>query len=281
MPTTAATVPSRPELQTLLRISGAYLLVLFVVDAGKDALTLWTSTPSPTGPFGFLTDALTWWSAWALLLPLGLHLSRRIGPDRIGWLGSVAANILLAVTFVLLHLVTVSILFDLMSGVDDGRLVIDRIRRLGTIFMMPELMTVWGGVAVLYAFSFADRLREAATDIDPVPNGEQPSDRVMVRNGDVIRFVKADRIEWLESDGNYVVLHSEGERHRVRSTLQGLLERLDPHRFVRIHRSHAVSLDHVRELQSWFGGDYLVVMESGEELRMSRSYRDDVLQEVR
>jgi len=117
----------------------------------------------------------------------------------------------------------------------------------------------------------------------PAPAGSGPrgheisGERLMVRSGDSIRFVKTDDIERLESDGNYVVLHSGGTQSRIRSTLRGLLERLDPIRFVRVHRSHAVNLDHVEEIQSWFGGDYLVMMRSGDEVRMSRNYRDAVL----
>ncbi len=52
---------------------------------------------------------------------------------------------------------------------------------------------------------------------------------------------------------------------------------LDPRRFVRIHRSTAVNLDYVKEVQPWFSGDYVALMKAGEELRVSRHYRDDLL----
>jgi two-component system LytT family response regulator len=60
-----------------------------------------------------------------------------------------------------------------------------------------------------------------------------------------------------------------------------MLERLDPSSFVRVHRSHAVNLDRVEEIQPWFGGDHLIRMDNGDEVRLSRSHRDDVMRVVR
>jgi two-component system LytT family response regulator len=52
--------------------------------------------------------------------------------------------------------------------------------------------------------------------------------------------------------------------------------RLDPRRFVRIHRSTVVRLNRVRELQPWFHGDYVAILHSGAKLRVSRTYRERV-----
>jgi two-component system LytT family response regulator len=103
-------------------------------------------------------------------------------------------------------------------------------------------------------------------------------DRIMVRERDRIRFVPTGEIDWLESEGNYVRLHTPAGTHLIRASLTGLLERLDPRHFVRIHRSTIVNVDRVKEMQPWVGGDYIVVLNDGRKLRVSRSYRHELLE---
>ena len=101
--------------------------------------------------------------------------------------------------------------------------------------------------------------------------------RILVREGEGLGFVETERVDWLEAAGNYVRLHVGAKAHLVRATLSGILESLDPARFVRIHRSTIVNLDRVREIQPWVGGDYLVILKDGRQLRVSRNFRDDLL----
>jgi two-component system LytT family response regulator len=103
-------------------------------------------------------------------------------------------------------------------------------------------------------------------------------DRVMVRERDRIRFVATGEIDWFESEGNYVRLHTAAGKHLIRASLSGMLERLDPRRFARIHRSTIVNLDRVAEMQPWVGGDYIALLEDGTKLRVSRSYRNEILE---
>jgi len=92
--------------------------------------------------------------------------------------------------------------------------------------------------------------------------------------------VRSERIEWVEADGNYVVVHADGERHRLRSTLRSLQERLPSDRFLRIHRSTLVNVDRIRELEPWSHGDYLVVLESGARIVASRTYSPGLLERL-
>jgi two-component system, LytTR family, response regulator len=80
-------------------------------------------------------------------------------------------------------------------------------------------------------------------------------------------------VDWIEAARNYVRLHIGKTVLMTRDSLTTLETRLDPRRFVRIHRSAIVNLDRVRELQPWFSGDYVVILTTGEKLRLSRSYR--------
>jgi two-component system LytT family response regulator len=115
------------------------------------------------------------------------------------------------------------------------------------------------------------RLRALLTEL--APRG-QYLDRILVRNPGRISFVNTDEILWIGAEGNYVRLHLAKERPLVRQKIGALEERLDPKRFLRIHRSAIVALDHVRELHRVPGGDYSVMLDSGARLTMSRSYRE-------
>lgn len=106
----------------------------------------------------------------------------------------------------------------------------------------------------------------------------EPASRIMVRDGEAIRFVPVERVVLFEAEGNYVRLHTDdGDTHLARLTLKSVTERLDPRAFVRVHRSHVVSVDRIREVRPWFGGDYVACLDDGREVRVSRTYRDNLL----
>ena len=101
----------------------------------------------------------------------------------------------------------------------------------------------------------------------------RPLERVTIKSGGRIYFIKAEDIDWVEAAGNYLRLHSGGQTHLLRETMNGLEGRLDPERFWRIHRSTIVNVDQVQELQPLFHGDYAVILKDGTQLTLSRSYR--------
>jgi two-component system LytT family response regulator len=86
--------------------------------------------------------------------------------------------------------------------------------------------------------------------------------------------VPAAEVDWIEAARNTVRLHAGQAVHVLREPLTSLESRLDPARFARIHRSTLVNLDRVAEIQPWFSGDGMVVLRTGERLRVSRGYRE-------
>jgi two-component system LytT family response regulator len=99
-------------------------------------------------------------------------------------------------------------------------------------------------------------------------------DRIAVKSAGHILFVRVDEIDWIEAADNYVCLHCGSETHVLRETMTALEARLDPHQFLRVHRSTIVNLDRIRELQPWFRGDYLLVLRDGTKLTLSRAHRE-------
>lgn len=110
-------------------------------------------------------------------------------------------------------------------------------------------------------------------------SGQKPAQRLVIKSGGRITFLRAEEIDWVEAAGNYLRLHVGKEEHLLRETMNGLEGRLDPQKFLRIHRSTIVNLDRVKEMQPSFHGDYLVRLNDGTRLTLSRGYRDK-LQEI-
>lgn len=111
-------------------------------------------------------------------------------------------------------------------------------------------------------------------------NGGRYASRILVKQDGRMFFVKTTEIDWIEADRNYVRLHVGKTAHTIRERISHLEETLDPRLFARIHRSTIVNLNRVREMQQWFSGDYVVILEDGTRLRLSRHYRDRVEKQV-
>jgi two-component system LytT family response regulator len=100
--------------------------------------------------------------------------------------------------------------------------------------------------------------------------------RLVVRSAGRVVFLPVAEIDWIEAADNYVRLHAGKHVHVMRETMQRLEATLDPSRFVRIHRSTMVNLDRVRELQPWFHGEYVLILEDGTKLVTGRAHRERI-----
>lgn len=87
-------------------------------------------------------------------------------------------------------------------------------------------------------------------------------------------LIAADDIDWLQAQGNYVGLHVNGHDYLLRATLTDFLAQLDPARFVRVHRSHAVNLGRIREIEPLDGGEARLHMHDGSTVPCSRRHRE-------
>jgi two-component system LytT family response regulator len=99
-------------------------------------------------------------------------------------------------------------------------------------------------------------------------------DRLAVKREGTVYFVKIADVDWVEAASNYVRLHTGRETHLLRESMTGIGARLDPRRFLRIHRTAIVNVDRIRELQPWFSGEYVLILQDGTKLKVSRGYRE-------
>jgi two-component system LytT family response regulator len=115
-----------------------------------------------------------------------------------------------------------------------------------------------------------EKLQALLEDVKPAGSG---LDRLAIKSGGSVHFLRTDEIDWVEAAGNYTRLHAGKQVHLLRETMTALEAKLDAKRFARIHRSTIVNLERVRELQPYFHGDYIVLLRDGTQLTLSRNYR--------
>lgn len=133
-----------------------------------------------------------------------------------------------------------------------------------------------------------DRLLKAVTRVRDRLDGKQSrapavataraqtgsSERLLVPEGERLQLIESGSIDWLESDDNYVHVHTANRKYLLRRTLQDLLMQLGEQRFARIHKSAAVNVAAIASLTPLFKGDYEVTLRNGVVLRLSRRYKD-------
>jgi two-component system LytT family response regulator len=100
---------------------------------------------------------------------------------------------------------------------------------------------------------------------------------IRVSERDAFFLVGIEDVDWFEAEGNYIRVHTGGKSYLVRGVLGRLDGRLDPSRFVRIHRSTILNVTRLKRVRPWFGGQHVAVLADGTELRVSRTYRDLLL----
>lgn len=87
-------------------------------------------------------------------------------------------------------------------------------------------------------------------------------------------LLPVDEIDWIETYGNYLKVHAGRESHLIRGTMQSLETKLDPEKFVRVHRSVIVNIEKVKEIYPRSNGDQDLVLQNGQQLMLSRNFRD-------
>lgn len=111
---------------------------------------------------------------------------------------------------------------------------------------------------------------------DKLDEQKYPESIAVKEQGEIIR-VQLNTVQWVDAAGDYMCMHcADGKTHILRKTMKELESELDPKLFVRVHRSAIVNTKQITKLVTQVSGEYLLVLENGQELKVSRSYRDKV-----
>jgi two-component system LytT family response regulator len=123
------------------------------------------------------------------------------------------------------------------------------------------------------AFSVASNLELLIACLEDLKRERVFAERFLIRKGETSFFVRASDIDWIESSRNHVLLHVGSLQHAYQATTAEIESRLNPRKFLRIHRSAIVNIERIQEIQNEFSGSCRVTLRSGILLRMSRPYR--------
>jgi two-component system, LytTR family, response regulator len=118
---------------------------------------------------------------------------------------------------------------------------------------------------------FGQRVMKMAAAVPP--GAERRLDRLVVKSAGTTRFIRVVDIDWIEAAGVYVTLHVGGKELLYRAALNDLAERLDPRRFVRVHRSALINIESILQLEPMSHGEFEAVIRNGSRTRVSRTYR--------
>ena len=110
--------------------------------------------------------------------------------------------------------------------------------------------------------------------LDDVQAKQKFTERLVIKSGGRIFFLNVEEIDWIEAADNYVRLHVGRDSHLLRETMNHLEKRLDPDRFLRVHRSRIINIRQIKELQPLFRGEYDIMLQDGTRLESGRGYRE-------
>ena len=267
-------------------VEAGFLALIVVGNGAGNAVTTWIELERyEHNPFRPWEPAVWEGSSavlWALLIPLIASLTRRYPTHWGNWRQRLPQHLAASIVVSLAHvlgMVALRMLAYRWQGMDysfgpwPSELLYEYLK---------DVRSYAGIVFVIEAYRFVlRRLQGEASLLGPPDEGPavEPVDRperFLVRKLGREFLVAAADIEWLQASGNYVNLHVRGHDYPLRSTLGGIASRLDPERFVRIHRSYIVNLDRIGSIEPLDTGDARVHLKDGATLPASRSYRGEL-----
>ncbi|MFK7829733.1 MAG: LytR/AlgR family response regulator transcription factor [Congregibacter sp.] len=101
-------------------------------------------------------------------------------------------------------------------------------------------------------------------------------EKITVKDGSDIQFIRVVDISWIDAAGDYMCIQASGKTHIMRITMKQLEAMLNPAVFLRVHRSTIVNSRHITGAQTLSNGEYLLNLEGGSQLKVSRSYKDRI-----
>ncbi len=163
----------------------------------------------------------------------------------------------------------------LLKPVDDSRLhqalfrVREALDRRDASEHRAKLLGLLGALSGRPALTL-----DEALEVDDAQRLREPDAPLAIRDGARTVRVAPRSIRWVDAAGDYMCIHTDEETYVLRATLGQLEKRLDPTRFPRIHRSALVNAARVKSLRPHLNGEYFLMLDCGQELKLSRSYRD-------
>lgn len=217
-------------------------------------------------------------------VPLVLAFERRF-PLRWGTLvRHLQYHFLATIVYSVTHVVAMVALYDLLYLPFDSQYVVKSWPKLLGYQYLKDFRTYFFVIVILYFYRLVlmrlqgeAKLLDTPEDGPPMEPIERP-ERFLVRKRGKEFLLPAMDIEWIQASGNYINLRVRGHDYLLRSTMAAIETRLEPKKFVRVHRSYIANLDHIRTLEHLESGDARASMSDSSQVPVSRRYLDQLRQ---
>ncbi len=256
----------------------AAFAVLLIAHAVVNALSVISNRAhyggfiSPWKPFSWeFTSAFV----IACLIPAIVWLNRRFPLTRRSWKRVLPLHAAVTVPFSIIHVSAMTGLRKLIYAAVGLQYGFGPVLTNWFYEYHKDVVSYATLLAIIFAFDFYNRLHVTPPVPAPSRQGEPetPLERLVVRKLGREFIVNLADVDHIQANGNYVTLYANGSAYPLRESLVSLERRLDPKRFIRVHRSFLVNIEHVREIRPWDNGDYRILLDNGAEVKLSRRYR--------
>jgi LytTr DNA-binding domain len=213
------------------------------------------------------------------LLPAQLAFDRRFPFQAATWQRALTAHLLATVPYSLLHVFGMVGLRHLAYGAVGSRYDFGYWPKELLYEYLKDVRTYASTITIVYLYRLLLLRLQGEARLLTAPDTGLPAEAIERPNRFLVRklgaefLVAAQDIEFLEAAENYVNLHVRGRVYPLRSTMTAIQDRLDPTRFVRVHRSYIVNLDCLEQIEPLDTGDARLLLKNGSRIPCSRRYR--------
>ncbi len=279
----AATIPGHERWRRPLEIG--FWVALTTINGFANSATVLMDVRKLDLDFADWEPAVWEWSSGLMMLalvPALVWFTRRFPLHWDTWRRLLGIHLLGSVVFSIIHVVGMVALRKLVYssqgfGYDFGDWPAELLYEY-----LKDIRSYASMVAIIEVYRFVRRRQQGEAALlgrpdegEPVDPVDRP-DRFLVRKLGRDFLIAAEDIEWLQAAGNYVNLRVRGHDYPLRSTLAGIEGRLDPGRFVRVHRSYIVNLDRLASIEPLDSGDARLHLHDGGVLPCSRTHRESL-----
>lgn len=238
-----------------------FWLLVALLEFGQD----YVSSVLNTNQFQII-ESLSYKLFWLLFIPLSMLIVYLLEKNHSSFSGAkyFILNAFFVLVITLIHLNVFSlILFGISNFIHESS--------WSLFFLISEKLStrLYIGLSVYTVFSILFFLIRQGKSRQS--DREEYSKTITVKNGKNSVIVNVDEIKWISSDGPYLYIHTADKKHVILDSLKNIITTL-PENFRRIHRSTIVNIEEVTELRSRGNGDYDIIVDNNQTLRLSRNY---------
>ncbi|HEX2866278.1 MAG TPA: LytTR family DNA-binding domain-containing protein [Ignavibacteriales bacterium] len=113
--------------------------------------------------------------------------------------------------------------------------------------------------------------------LDEIGKTKKLNNKILVNKGEKFFFIGIPEIVYIESNEKYAEVYTQNDKYLIRESMKSLEEKLDLSVFVRIHRCYIVNINYIKDIEKWSHGEFLLTLLNGRKFRVSRNYKDNLI----